>query len=105
MTRLIRDLEKEFGPHRYGRVDSHYPLEKRGALMEFLQNNPPAKLLSSPVAQVKSADGVKFPWPRIPPGSCYAGWNGANITIYAEAKSDDGVKRLLARGVALTKQV
>src|SRR5581483_5706081 len=60
VTRLIANLEKQFGPHRYGRIDTHFPLEKRTALMEFLQKNPPAKLLRSPLAQVKSFDGVKF---------------------------------------------
>jgi hypothetical protein len=28
--------------------------------MEFLKNNPPAKLDRSQVAQIKSSDGVKF---------------------------------------------
>jgi phosphomannomutase len=27
---LIARLEKEFGPHRYARIDTHYPVEKRG---------------------------------------------------------------------------
>ena len=48
VNELIRRLERQFGPHRYGRIDTHYPLEKRGALMEFLKQNPPAKLLRSP---------------------------------------------------------
>lgn len=105
VTRLIGDLEKQFGPHRYGRIDSHYPLEKRGALMEFLRENPPAKLLSSPVAQVKSADGVKF----IARDSSWLMLRGSGtepiLRIYAEAKTEGAVNRLLARGVALTKQV
>ena len=105
VTRLVGDLEKQFGPHRYGRIDTHYPLEKRGALMDFLQRNPPAKLLSSLVTQVKSADGVKF----IAKDSSWLMLRGSGtepiLRIYAETKSDEGVKRLLARGVALTKQV
>ena len=28
--------------------------------MEFLKTNPPAKLLKSPMADVKSYDGVKY---------------------------------------------
>src|SRR5205085_1190424 len=49
VTKLISRLEKQFGPHRYGRIDTHFPLEKRGALMEFLQREPPEKLLKSPL--------------------------------------------------------
>ena len=60
VNKLLARLEKQFGPHRYGRIDTHYPLEKRAALMEFLKNNPPAKLLRSPLAEVKTFDGVKF---------------------------------------------
>ena len=56
---MLAGLEKQFGPHRYGRIDTHFPLEKRCALMEFCKNKPPAKLLRSPVADVKSFDGVK----------------------------------------------
>ena len=55
-----RRPRKEFGPHRYGRIDTHFPLEKRAALMEFLATNPPARLLRSPLADVKTYDGVKF---------------------------------------------
>src|SRR5207237_1008040 len=60
VNKLIAGLEKEFGPHRYGRIDTHFPLEKRGQLMEFLQKEPPTKLLRSAVASVKAYDGVKF---------------------------------------------
>src|SRR5206468_2661106 len=60
VNKLIARLERQFGPHRYARIDTHFPLEKRAALMEFLQKNPPAKLLRSPLAEVKAYDGVKF---------------------------------------------
>ncbi|MGC3958461.1 MAG: phosphoglucomutase/phosphomannomutase family protein [Verrucomicrobiota bacterium] len=60
INRLIAHLEKQFGPHRYNRIDTHFPLEKRSALMEFLKTNPPDKLLRSPLADIKSFDGVKF---------------------------------------------
>src|SRR3954470_22617935 len=29
ITKLIANLEKQFGPHRYGRIDTHFPLERR----------------------------------------------------------------------------
>ena len=43
VNQLLAGLEKQFGPHRYGRIDTHYPLEKRASLMELLKNNPPEK--------------------------------------------------------------
>src|SRR5437762_1104955 len=52
VNRLIADLEKQFGPHRYARIDAHFPLEKRAVLMDFCKTNPPAKLLRSAIADL-----------------------------------------------------
>src|ERR1035438_3178988 len=54
VNQMLAKLEKQFGPHRYGRIDTHFPLEQRAELMEFLKKSPPAKLLRSPLASVKS---------------------------------------------------
>jgi phosphomannomutase len=105
VNKLIAKLEKQFGPHRYDRIDTHFPLEKRGALMEFLQKNPPAKLLRSPLADVKTYDGVKF----VAQDSSWLMLRGSGtepiLRIYAEAKSAADVKKLLKLGVSLTKRV
>jgi len=37
VNRLLAKLEKQFGPHHYGRIDMHYPLESACRLMEFLE--------------------------------------------------------------------
>jgi phosphomannomutase len=105
VNQLLSGLEKQFGPHRYDRIDTHYPLEKRGALMEFLKTRPPAKLLRSPLAEVKSHDGVKF----IAEDTSWLMLRGSGtepiLRIYAEAGSDAAVRKLLQLGVSLTKQV
>jgi phosphomannomutase len=105
VTKLIANLEKQFGPHRYGRIDAHFPLEKRAQLMDFLQKNPPAKLLRSQLARVNSSDGVKF----IAQDTSWLMLRGSGtepiLRIYAEAKSDADVQKLLAHGLQLTKQV
>lgn len=105
VNKLLANLEKQFGPHRYDRIDTHYPLEKRGALMDYLKNNPPAKLLRSPIAEVKSYDGVKF----IAADTSWLMLRGSGtepiLRIYAEAKSEADVQKLLKLGVTLTKQV
>ncbi len=105
VNKLIARLEKQFGPHRYGRIDTHFPLEKRSVLMEFLQMNPPAKLLRSPLSAVKSYDGVKF----IAQDTSWLMLRGSGtepiLRIYAEAQSDAAVQKLLKIGVQLTKGV
>jgi phosphomannomutase len=103
VNQLIANLEKQFGPHRYGRIDTHYPLEKRASLMEFLKNHPPDKLLRSPLADMKTFDGVKF----IARDTSWLMLRGSGtepiLRIYAEAKSDTDVQKLLKLGMSLTR--
>jgi phosphomannomutase len=105
LNKLVAKLEKQFGPHRYGRNDAHFPLEKRSALMVYLKENPPDKLLRSPLAEVKSFDGVKF----VAQDGSWLMLRGSGtepiLRIYAEAKSDSDVRKLLRLGTALTKRV
>lgn len=105
VNKLIARLVKEFGRHEYGRIDTHFPLEKRGALMEALKNNPPTKLLRSPLAAIKSYDGVKF----IAQDTSWLMLRGSGtepiLRIYAESRSDADVRKLLKLGVQLTTQV
>lgn len=105
INKLVANLVKEFGPHHYGRIDTHFPLEKRGALMEYLKGNPPDKLLKSPLADVKSYDGVKF----VAQDSSWLMLRGSGtepiLRIYAEGKSEADARKLLQHGVALTKRV
>lgn len=105
VNKLIANLEKQYGPHRYGRIDTHFPLEKRAALMEYCAKNPPAKLLRSPLADVKTYDGVKF----VSTDGSWLMLRGSGtepiLRIYAETTSDAGVKKLLQDGLKITKQV
>ncbi|MGO8837156.1 MAG: phosphoglucomutase/phosphomannomutase family protein [Limisphaerales bacterium] len=103
VNQLLAKLEKQFGPHCYGRIDTHYPLEKRASLMEFLKTNPPGTLLRSPLTEVKTFDGVKF----VATDSSWLMLRGSGtepiLRIYAEANSEAGVQKLLKLGVALTR--
>jgi len=105
VNQLIANLVKQFGPHHYGRIDPPFPLDKRAALMEFLRRNPPARLLRSPLADLKTYDGVKF----IAQDSSWlmlrASGTEPILRIYTEAKSDAGVRKLLQAGLRLTRQV
>jgi phosphomannomutase len=103
VDRLLAQLEKQFGPHRYGRIDAHYPLEQRPGLMEFLKNNPPTKLLRSPLTGMKTFDGVKF----IAGDSSWLMLRGSGtepiLRIYAEAGSNTDVRKLLEFGMKLAR--
>ncbi len=105
VNKLLSLLEKEYGPHHYARIDAHFPLEKRAALMDFCKNNPPAKLVKSPLKEVKSYDGVKF----VAEDGSWLMLRGSGtepiLRIYTEAKSPADAEKLLAEGVKFTKRV
>ncbi len=105
ITKLLAQLEKRYGPHGYARIDTHFPLEKRAALMEFCRTHPPSKLLGSPLADMKSYDGVKF----IAKDGSWLMLRGSGtepiLRIYAEARSDEDAQKLLKIGVGLTRSV
>ena len=105
MGALITGLELEFGTFRYARIDARFPLEKRAALMEYCQANPPAKLMGSRLVDVKSSDGVKF----ISEEGSWLMLRGSGtepiLRIYAESHSDADTAALLKLGVAYTKKV
>jgi phosphomannomutase len=105
VNQLIARLEREYGPHRYSRIDTDFPLEKRAALMDFCKSHPPATLLRSPVAEIKSFDGVKY----IARDGSWLMLRGSGtepiLRIYAETKTDAGARKLLKLGMQLTKQV
>ncbi|HTI97534.1 MAG TPA: phosphoglucomutase/phosphomannomutase family protein [Dongiaceae bacterium] len=105
VNRLLAHLEKQFGPHHYDRIDTHFPLEQRAALMDYCKNHAPAKLLRSPVAEIKAFDGVKF----IAADSSWLMLRGSGtepiLRIYAEAKTLADARKLLQLGVKLTQQV
>jgi len=105
INKLLARLEKQFGSYHYDRIDAHFPLEKRAALMEYCKSNPPAKLLGSPVKEVKSFDGVKF----IAADESWLMLRGSGtepiLRIYAEAKTPEAVQKLLKLGILLTRKV
>lgn len=105
LNKLVATLEKDFGPHRYDRIDTHFPLEKRALLLEHLQRNPPARLLRSPVVEVKAFDGVKY----VAQDGSWLMLRGSGtepiLRIYAEARTDAAVRKLLRQGVQFARQI
>ena len=71
--------------------------------MELLKKNPPAKLLRSKLAKVDARDGVKF----IAEDSTWLMLRGSGtepvLRIYAEAKSDADMEKLLKLGRSLLR--
>jgi phosphomannomutase len=102
--RMCARLEKEFGPHRYARVDLRLPPEQREPLIEFCRKHPPTRLLTSPIVDIKSYDGVKFvarngAWLML-----RASGTEPILRVYAEAGSDVEARRVLKMGGRLVRE-
>lgn len=105
IKQILARLNKRYGPHFYDRIDGHFPLEKRQALMEYCAANPPAQLAGSPIETIKTFDGVKM----VAKNGSWLMLRGSGtepvLRIYSEAPSEDAVKKILKSGLALTKNV
>jgi phosphomannomutase len=105
VTKIVAEIQKEFGASVYDRIDMPYPLEKRDRLIESLRTQPPKNLLGSPLAQMKDADGVKY----IAKDDSWLMFRTSGtepiIRIYSEAGSAKRVKGLLEYGRQLALAV
>ncbi len=73
--------------------------------MDYCKTHPPHKLAGSPLAEIKSYDGVKF----MAQDGAWLMLRGSGtepvLRIYAEAKSDAAARKLIREGLAVAKQV
>jgi len=102
---IMAGLDEEFGTFRFRRVDIEYPLERKSDLLRHLAERPAKVLHGSPVAEVKTYDGVKFiaendDWLLVRPSG-----TEPVLRIYAEAKSFEVVDALLAQGEEMARSI
>ena len=100
---LIGDLQREFGPFAYDRVDRRVRPFSKKQLVAELREAAPRELAGHPVVKINDRDGIKFlladdSWLLIRPSG-----TEPVLRIYAEAPHADQVKRLLDTGVALAE--
>jgi alpha-D-glucose phosphate-specific phosphoglucomutase len=98
ITRIMDEMEKEYGKFCYARIDMEYPDDKKIKLMGLLKTNPLKEVLGKQVVEIKSYDGYKF---ILEDGS----WlimrlSGTEpiLRIYAEASSDALAREYLEFG-------
>jgi phosphomannomutase len=104
-SEIIADINREFGPHFYQRLDPHYPLEKIPALLERCKTAPPKDLAGSPFDHLTHYDGVKM---YAKDGSwLMVRGSGTEpiIRIYAESNSPERVRKLIEQGQEIAETV
>ncbi len=98
---LAREMESEYGPHRYGRVDLRLAtLADRDRIVTRVTSAPPDRLCGQPVQQTDSMDGIKLvraDWSWV---MLRASGTEPLLRIYAEARSEADVQGLLEWGKA-----
>jgi phosphomannomutase len=96
---LVREMETEYGPHRYGRVDLRLAtLDDRDRVVARVTSAPPERLAGQPVRQTETLDGVKLvraDWSWV---MLRASGTEPLLRIYAEARSEAEVEALLDWG-------
>ena len=99
---IVADLQAQFGPAHYGRIDAQLELQlPKDEMVRRLTDSAPAALAGENVTQVETTDGVKFwlsddSWLLIRPSG-----TEPLLRIYAEAPTRDAVPALLREGQAL----
>lgn len=98
---LVRDMESEYGPHRYGRVDLRLgTLADRDRVVRQVTTAPPVRLCGQPLRQTDTLDGVKLvraDWSWL---MLRASGTEPLLRIYAEGRSEADVAALLEWGKA-----
>jgi phosphomannomutase len=100
---LVAALQKEFGPHYYGRRDLHISDDVKQAAIERARSNQTTHLGRYAVLKKEDLDGIKFFLQASTNGNGAEPWvlmraSGTEplLRIYAEAASPDLVQEILA---------
>ncbi|MBK8020700.1 MAG: phosphoglucomutase/phosphomannomutase family protein [Chloroflexi bacterium] len=103
---IVADLQTNYGPAHYARIDVHLEHQRPKKLMvALLEEHVPQTLGGESIARIDKLDGIKFilkdgSWLLIRPSG-----TEPVLRIYAEARSPEMVKSLLDEGSALGKRV
>jgi len=103
---IIADLQANFGPAHYGRIDTTLAkqLPKR-EMVERLSHSAPERLIGETVGKIDTMDGVKYyladhSWLLLRPSG-----TEPVLRIYAEARTPEAVQGLLKEGSAMGEKL
>jgi phosphomannomutase len=105
LGQLVADLQREFGPHYYGRRDLHIPEEMKQSAIQRARSDSTAALGKYKVLRKEHMDGVKFFLDAPTNGNGAEAWalfraSGTEplLRLYSEAASKELVNELLLTG-------
>jgi phosphomannomutase len=102
LGQLVADLQREYGPHYYGRRDLHIPEEMKQAAIQRARSDETKRLGHYTILKKESLDGIKFFLDAPTPDHGAEAWvllraSGTEplLRIYAEAASPELVNEIL----------
>jgi phosphomannomutase len=105
LGQLVADLQREFGPHYYGRRDLHIPDDMKKSAVERARSESTQSLGKYKVLKKEYMDGVKFFLDAPTDGNGAGAWalfraSGTErlLRLYVEASSKELVDELLMAG-------
>lgn len=95
ISKIVKDMEKEFGAYKYKRIDLYVPREKIVKLYDRFKNSPPDAISGNKVASIKSFDGIKFIFQNGAWLLIRASGTEPILRIYSEGETIAQVSRLI----------
>jgi alpha-D-glucose phosphate-specific phosphoglucomutase len=102
LGQLVADLQREYGPHYYGRLDLHIPDDVKQQAIQRARSDSTKRLNRYSIERKETLDGVKFFLDAPAIGNGAEAWvllraSGTEplLRIYAEAASPELVKEIL----------
>jgi len=110
LGQLVADLQQEYGPHYYGRLDLHIPEDVKQRAIQRARSEQTKRLGPYSVLKKESLDGVKFFLDAPTNGNGAEAWilfraSGTEplLRVYAEAATRELVNEILSSAEAFVK--
>ena len=110
LGQLVADLQREYGPHYYGRRDLHIPEDVKQQAILRARSDSTNRLGSYGVLKKESLDGIKFFLDAPTNGNGAEAWvlfraSGTEplLRVYAEAASPELVSEILSKAETFVK--
>jgi phosphomannomutase len=110
LGQLVADLQREYGPHYYGRRDLHIPEEMKQSAIQRARSEATTRLGRFSVLRKEGLDGIKFFLDASTNGNGAEPWvlfrvSGTEplLRVYVEAASPDLVSEILRAAEAFVK--
>jgi len=110
LGQLVADLQREYGPHYYGRRDLHIPEDVKQQAILRARSDSTNRLGSYGVLRKESLDGIKFFLDAPSNGNGAEAWvlfraSGTEplLRVYAEAASPELVSEILSKAETFVK--